>query len=104
MTNIEPKQVTFSCEERITKDLIEKGLQQNIITIDKSDDLLAAYIGEYWFYICSDPDRNQEDFSQAQIIDMIWLAVNDEPINDDNEDYATECLYYKYFLEERIQP
>lgn len=87
-------------KERISKDLIKRGLKQNVIRIDKEEDLLAAHIGDYWFYIGSNPFEEKSDYTEDELITMVWKTVNDTPINDENEDNATECLYYKALLEE----
>lgn len=88
--------------ERISKNLIEEGLNANIISFAIEDDLLTAHIGDYWFFISSEPNKNENDFSKEQLVDMIYEVINDEPINDDNEELATECLYYKSVLLEAI--
>lgn len=89
--------------ERIEKELIKKGLEKGIITFDMEDDLLIARIGDNWFFISSDYDKTEKDYSTQKLIDMIYKTVNDEPINSDDEDDAAECLYYKYYLEEQLE-
>ena len=88
--------------ERINKELIRKGIEQDIIFFDMEDDLLVACIGDYWFFISSEPYKEKESFSDEQLVDMVYEAVNNTPINDDDEEQATECLYYKAVLLERI--
>lgn len=88
--------------ERISKDLIEQGLNKGLITFQMESNNLTAKIGDYWFYICSEYDKTEKDFSQNELINMIHESVNSEPINDENDTDADECLYYKYFLEEHL--
>lgn len=87
--------------ERISKSLIAKGLENGTITFGMEDDNLVAKIGDYWFYISSEYDKTEDDYTTEQLIDMIHTVINDEPINDEDEEYATECLYYKAVLIEQ---
>lgn len=91
-------------KKRISKRLIEKGLEEHEIVLGMQDDLLAAHIGNFWFYISSEPDKTEQDFTKNELVEMIWTTINDEPINDNADIYATECLYYKALLEERLKP
>ena len=34
---------------------------------------------------------------------MVHAAINDEPINDEDDEQATECLYYKAVLLEQCR-
>lgn len=88
--------------ERINRGLVKKGIEQNIISFAMDDGLLISCIGDYWFYISSDFDKKEEDFSKEELINMVYESVNDEPINDEDEEQAGECLYYKAILEEAI--
>lgn len=92
----------FAYKERITKNLIQKALEQHLITVGNTDDLLTAHIGKYWFHIHDEIGKKPTDFSQDQLIHMIWCAINDEPINHDDDECATECLYYKCILKEHL--
>lgn len=86
--------------ERISKELIQKGIANGTISFSMEYDTLTVHIGDYWFYISSEIGRTQDDFSNEQLVDRIYETINDEPINDDDEEKATECLYYKAVLEE----
>lgn len=88
--------------ERISKNLIETALHHELITFQIEFNNLAAKIGEYWFYISSDDGKTEHDFSTTELIDMIYKSINDEPINNTEDDAASECLYYKQFLEENL--
>lgn len=88
--------------ERISKELVKKCLEEGLIRFKMEDGMLAACIGDYFFYICDEDYKDQNAFSKEELINMIYETINDEPINDENEDDATECLYYKAFLEERL--
>lgn len=87
--------------ERISKELIRKGIEQGIITFDTEDDMLIAHIGDNWFFISDELDKTENDFSKEEIINMVHATINDEPINDENDEQATECLYYKAVLLEQ---
>lgn len=89
--------------ERINKDLIRKGLENNLITFQIKYNNLAVKIGDFWFYISSEHDRTEKDYTKEQLVDMIYESINSEPINDADEEQATECLYYKCFLEEKLK-
>ena len=89
--------------ERISRELIRKGISRKIITFGMEDDQLAAYIEDYWFFITDEPDVDESCFSKDELTEMVYEAINDEPINDDIDDYATECLYYKAVLEENVK-
>lgn len=89
--------------ERINKDLIQKGIEQNIITFNMKDDMLVACIGEYWFFISDEIDKDENSFSKDELVNMVHVNINDEPINDEDEEQAAECLYYKAILLERVE-
>ena len=89
--------------ERISMELIRKGISQKIIVFGMEDDQLVAHIGDYWFFITDEPGKDESCFSEDELIEMVYSAVNDEPINDDIDEYAIECLYYKTVLEENIK-
>ena len=82
--------------------MIQKGVRDNKITFTTRYDTLAAAIGEYWFYICKDTGKTEKDFTQDELADMVYEAVNSEPINNKDEEQAAECLYYKAVLEENM--
>lgn len=87
--------------ERITKDQIRKGLDHQVITTEYNNNgELIAHIGDYWFYACTEEDKKGKELSQDEVIDYIHDAINGYPINDDDENHATECLYYKAILKE----
>lgn len=88
--------------ERISRELLKDGIEEGIITFGApdGDDTLAAYIGDYWFYIAE--QSSEEDYSHDELADLVYDAVNDGPINAEDDDEATECLYYKYYLEEQL--
>ena len=88
--------------ERISKELIESGIENRIITFGIQDDQLVAHIGDYWFYISSEYGLAEEDCSFEDLVSLTHEAVNDEPINADDDDEATECLYYQYYLKEQL--
>lgn len=83
---------------KIDRELIEKGIERKIIRIDLEDDLLAAYIGGYWFYISSEYGLKPEQFSIKELSKMVDEAINSEPIYDEDEDQAAEFLYYRAIL------
>lgn len=87
--------------ERISRELVESGIDEGIIRFGIQDGTLAAYIGDYWFYIAEEGNR-EEDIAHDELAFLVYETVNDEPINADDEEDATECLYYKYFLEEQL--
>lgn len=86
--------------ERISRDMVRKGIRNSRITFITRYDNLAAAIGEYWFYICNDIGKTEKDFTEDELVDMVHEAINDEPINNKDEEQAAECLYYKAVLEE----
>lgn len=88
--------------ERIFLDLIEDGIERDIITFEMEDDQLAAHIGDYSFFILSNPNLAVNDCSFDELAELVHEAINNEPINADEEDEATECLYYLYYLEEQL--
>lgn len=89
--------------ERIDKELIRKGIEQNIITFDMEDNMLIACIGDYWFFISDELEKREKSFSKEELVDMVYSSINDEPINDKDEEQATECLYYRAVLLERVR-
>jgi hypothetical protein len=88
--------------ERINRELVQKGIEQNIISFDMEDDMLIACIGDYWFFISDELDKGKESFSKEELVNMVYESINDEPINDEDEEQATECLYYKAVLLEQV--
>lgn len=102
--------------ERISKDIIRRGLTDGDIEITKDPDGsgLAAMIGEHWFVFDEDAADDGPDgaiTASAHIdttpfeedVEAIWEAINAEPINGPTEDTATECLYYKALLQDRFR-
>ena len=91
-------------EKEISKELIAKGLQQGIINIIKNpnDGCISAMIGDFWFYFANDDYETIEDYklrnSHEDMINDIYNAINDEPINGETEDEASEWLYYRAVL------
>lgn len=88
--------------ERINKELVQKGIEQNVISFDMEYGMLIACIGDYWFFISDELDKNKESYSKEELVDMVYESINDEPINDEDEEQAGECLYYKAVLLERV--
>ena len=88
--------------ERINKDLICKGIEQGVISFRMEDNQLVACIGDYWFFISSELDKDEKAFCKEELINMVYEVINDEPINDESEEFSTECLYYKAVLLERV--
>lgn len=88
--------------ERINKELVRKGIEQNVISFDIEDDMLIACIGDYWFFISDELGKGIESFSKEELVNMVYESINDEPINDEDEDQAGECLYYKAVLLEQV--
>ena len=89
--------------KKIKKELIKKGIEQDIIWFGMEDDLLVAHIGDYWFFICEELNRTAESFSKKELIDMVYSTINDEPINDEDEEQAGEFLYYRAVLLECVK-
>lgn len=90
--------------ELISKHQILKGIKNEIISFKMEEGNLAAIIGEYWFYISSELDKTRSDFSEEELVDAIFEAINSEPIKGETEDDSAEFLYYQSILEfnERI--
>ena len=88
--------------ERINKELVRKGIEQNVISFDMEDDMLIACIGDNWFFISDELDKGKESFSKEEFVNMVYESINDEPINDEDEEQAGECLYYKAVLLEQV--
>lgn len=92
--------------EVITREIIQNGLRNNIIQIIncENDGDIAAKIGDYWFYICSNDDRSlsvsefMAKYTEESIIELIYAAINSPPIKGDTEDESTEWLYYLTYL------
>lgn len=98
-------------EEKITKEMIFKGLCNETIRIinNPNDDCIAAQIGSYWFYFTESENEDlsseeyYETYTKEEITDMIYDVINDEPINGETEDDASEWLYYRACLLESEQ-
>lgn len=89
--------------ERISKELIKTGIENGTIILDRRmDGQLIACIGDYWFYYengrYSSVEELRKNKTPDEIVNLIWEAINDEPINDEDEEQATECLYYRAIL------
>lgn len=89
--------------ERISRELVGEGIDNELILFGVEDNQLVAHIGGYWFFITNELGTTEDDYSPEELTDLVYEAINDEPINSDDEAEATESLYYKYFLEERLE-
>lgn len=89
--------------KKISKNLIKKGIENGIISFDMEDDLLTAHIGGNYFFISDKDGKTERDFTQNQLVNMVYSSINDEPINDEDEEQAGEFLYYKAILEHSCQ-
>lgn len=95
-------------DDKISKEIIYKGLCNGTIQIinNPNDYCIAAQIGDSWFYFTGNENDDMEVddylkiYTKEEITDMIYNAINDEPINGETEDDATEWLYYRSFLTE----
>lgn len=87
--------------ERVSRELVESGIDEGIIRFGMQDSTLAAHIGDYWFYIAEEGSAG-EDIAHDELASLVYETVNDEPISADDEEDATERLYYKCFLEEQL--
>lgn len=81
--------------------MLIEGLEKHIIQIFQPDDLIAARIGEHWFYICSE---QTDDLTQwilthkNKLPFIIYQALNTEPILGTTSEDSTEWLYYAAYL------
>lgn len=93
-------------KEKISKELIFKGLCNGTIRIinNPNDYCIAAQIGDSWFYFAGnenddmEANRYLEIYTKEEIAEMIYNTINDEPINGETEDDASEWLYYRACL------
>lgn len=101
----------YQMPERITKRMIRTGRAKGIIELihNPIDGDISAKIGEHWFYFAGEAGEGditiaefKAKHTETQIVDMIYRAVNDTPINNVWETDATEALYYMYYLNENI--
>lgn len=89
--------------ERIGRELIEEGIKSEIITSSIEDDTPVIRIGDGWFYLSvSFSELQSRGYTRSDLVDMIYDAVNSEPINGETDDEASGCLYYKFYLEEQL--
>lgn len=97
--------------EKITKEMILKGLEEGVIKLinNTNDNDIAAQIKKHWFYFASqtpNADLSVEEFigiyDNDEIAELIYEAINDEPIKGKTEDDSTEWLYYKSVLLENL--
>lgn len=91
--------------KRITRQMIEYGLNQNIIKPCMMDGELAVEIGEYRFFIgCSTDyfDVEPHNISHKVIVTLIKNTL--DAFYDDWDYYADEYWYYYYYLCENIKP
>jgi hypothetical protein len=94
--------------EKITKNMILHGLKIGVIQIisNTNDGCISAQIGDFWFnfILNEESELSVKDFleshDQNTITNMIYEAINDEPINGETVDEATEWLYYRAVLKE----
>lgn len=91
-------------DEEISKKAIRKGIMNEVISFGMELGNLVAIIGEYWFYICSEPDKTSSDFDLEELVEMVFETINSEPIKNNSEEESPEWLYYQSILEftERI--
>ena len=88
--------------ERITKKMIEDGLNQNIIKPIQDGNGLICKIGDWWFFFGghefddADPKHIPFDILVSEI--LICL----DSFYADWDDYEDEYMYYYYYLIERI--
>lgn len=86
--------------ECITKQMIEQGLNQNIIKPCMKEGHLAAEIGDYWFWIGSD-FMNPINVSYEAMIYLIKSTL--DSFYDDLDCYYDEYWYYYYYIMETIK-
>lgn len=93
--------------ERISIDMIRRGLTDGDIILCEEEGCVVAKIGAHWFYfgeedgITASAHIDTTPFEED--VEMIHAAINAEPINGPTEDESPECLYYKAVLEERFR-
>lgn len=89
--------------KRITKQMVEDGIRQNIIKPVLSDDGLICKIGICWFYFggheFENTDPNEIPFDI--LVNEVLTVLDD--FHDDWQDYWDEYVYYWYYLKEHIR-
>lgn len=88
--------------ERISIDLIRRGIREGIIRFGTEDDELTAMIGDYWFYIAFGAEKDKDEYTEDELVAMVHGSINSEPINAEDDEDAMECLYYRYFILEKF--
>lgn len=88
--------------ECITKQMIEQGLNQNIIKPCMKEGRLAVNIGDedFWFWIGSD-SVDSINVPHEAMVHLINNALSD--FRDDWDCYDDEYMYYYYYLMENIK-
>lgn len=89
--------------ERITKQMIENGLNQNIIKPVLDDDgELICKIGDNWFYFGGHEFENTDpsEIPFDVLVNKILIVLDD--FREVGDVYEDEYLYYLYYLNERI--
>lgn len=87
--------------ERITKQMIVNGLNQDIIKPILDDGELVCEIGDGWFYFGGHEFENTDpsDIPFDVLVNEILTVL--DAFHDDWQDYKDEYLYYLYYLNER---
>lgn len=88
--------------KRITKQMIEDGLNQNIIKPCQIDEELAVTIGDNYFFIgyCTEyREVEPNNIPQDVLVNLIQDALNEFYYI---EEFFDEYLYYYYYLMENI--
>ena len=94
--------------ERISKEMIRRGLTDEDIKLVEYDGEVVAEIGEHWFHFGAvngdlGIDVHSDTTPFDDDVEAIWEAINADPINGPTEEESTECLYYKAYLQERFR-
>lgn len=87
---------------RVSRYLLDKAYENDLITFEGVRDGIKAHIGEHWFYCISEPFTKIKDFTAEKFLREAYVAINNEPINAKSYDEATECLYYMHYLQEQL--
>jgi len=89
--------------ERITKQMVEDGLWQNVIKIRFEDmNEFIVTIGDNWFY---SGGQDSDWRSASSIFDLVADGIFEtlEGFRDGWDFYGDEYLYYYYYLTENIR-
>ena len=89
--------------ERITKQMVEDGLWQNVIKIRFEDvNEFIVTIGDNWFY---SGGQDSDWRSASSIFDLVADGIFEtlEGFRDEWDFYGDEYLYYYYYLTENIR-